>query len=138
MSENALKRITLVLARGYGNRFDPNIQLSLEAIHELLEVCFPNHDYGIKTVHLYLSRLYTGGLVRVVPGSERSRYQLTELGFQAAERHWTIRFSKLGYGGPVTADPIAAAPQAPLDTDVGRVTTAAWLDQNSSEAASAA
>lgn len=132
MSENALKRITLVLARGYGNRFDPNVQLSLQAIHELLETCFPNHDYGIKTVHLYLSRLYGERLIRVVPGTERGRYQLTELGFQAAQRHWTIRFSKLGYVGPATTTPPAS-----LGADIGRVTATAWLGQSPSETASA-
>lgn len=128
MSDNALKRITIVMARGYGNRFDPNIQLSLHAIHELLDICFPNHDYGIKTVHLYLSRLFGEGAVQIVPGAERGFYRLTEHGFRQAKRHWTIRFIKLGYVEPKV--PVAQSREVPsvaLGQAVGELAAMASL-----------
>ncbi len=132
MSENALKRITIVMARGYGNRFDPNIQLSLRSIHELLEICFPNHDYGLKTVHLYLSRLFGEHLVEIVPGSERSLYRLTERGFRQAQRNWSARFTDLGYVEPTALTQVSTALPAALGQEVGRLTAQAWLSAGNS------
>lgn len=133
MSENALKRIAIVMARGYGNRFDPNIQLSLRSIHELLETCFPNHDYGLKTVHLYLSRLFGDRLVSIVPGGERSMYRLTEHGFRQAQRYWAIRLTELGYVEPTVPLQPRMGSVATLGREVERLTASAWINGNSTE-----
>lgn len=99
MSENALKRIAIVMARDNG-AFDRSQRLSAGVIHHRLETHFPNHDYKLMSVKLYLLRLMDAGLVKASQRGGPPIYQLTENGYAAAsEEYWCIR-DELGYTEP--------------------------------------
>jgi|GEM_PF-5949593 len=100
MFNNVQKRILIVIARGHGNRLDPNIQIKIESIHELLGLTFPCRQYGVKTVMLYLSRLYAADRVHVRGSGRQARYQLSPTGFEEANRYWLADAATLGYREP--------------------------------------
>lgn len=99
MSENALKRIAIVMARDKG-AFDHGQRLSAGVIHHRLETHFPRHDYKLMSVKLYLLRLMDAGLVQASQRGGPPIYQLTENGYAtASEEYWSIR-DELGYAEP--------------------------------------
>lgn len=99
MSENALRRIAIVMARDKG-AFDRSQRLSAGVIHCRLETHFPKHDYKFMSVKLYLLRLINAGLVKASQRGGPPIYQLTEGGYEAAGEYWSVR-DELGYAEPV-------------------------------------
>lgn len=103
MSENALKRISIVMARDNG-AFDPSLKLSAQAIKRRLETCFPNHHYNLMTVKLFLVRLYDARTIRLAGlKGHPPTYSLNETGFDQAKEHWKER-NGLGYIEPAAPD----------------------------------
>lgn len=99
MSENALRRIAIVMARDNG-AFDQAQRLSAGVIRHRLEAHFPKHEYKLMSVKLYLLRLIDAGLVKASQRGGPPIYQLTEHGYAAASgEYWDIR-DELGYAEP--------------------------------------
>ncbi len=98
MSENALRRIAIVMARDNGT-FQASQKLSAGVIHRRLETCFPKHHYNLMSVRLYLFRLFEAKQVTAGQRGGPPIYQLTDVGFATAEEHWKIR-DELGYVEP--------------------------------------
>lgn len=99
MSENALKRIAIVMARDNG-AVDRSQRLSAGVIHRQLETHFPKHHYNLMSVKLYLFRLFEAKLVQPSQRDGPPIYWLTPGGYAAAEEYWDIR-DELGYIEPV-------------------------------------
>lgn len=98
MSENALKRIAIVMARDNG-AFKPSQRLSAGVIHHRLETHFPEHHYNLMSVKLYLLRLFDARLVQPGQRGGPPIYRLTDGGYEAAQDYWEIR-DELGYVEP--------------------------------------
>lgn len=100
MSENALKRIAIVMARDNGT-FDHAQRLSAGVIHHRLETHFPKHHYNLMSVKLYLLRLFEAGLVQPGQRGGPPIFWLTPGGYEAAQEYWKIR-DELGYTEPAS------------------------------------
>ncbi len=98
MSENALKRIAIVMARD-NSTFQASQKLSAGVIHRRLSTHFPRHHYNLMSVRLYLFRLFEANQVTAGQRGGPPIYQLTDVGFAAAEEHWKLR-EELGYAEP--------------------------------------
>jgi hypothetical protein len=98
MSENAKKRIAIVMARDKG-LFDHCQRLSAGVIHRRLETHFPKHHYNLMSVKLYLLRLFEASLVQPGQHGGPPVYWLTPGGYEAAQEYWKIR-DELGYTEP--------------------------------------
>jgi hypothetical protein len=102
MSENALKRIKLVMAYTESHTVDPDMELSAHTLWKRLRQRFLKHHYNLMTVKLFLYRLYEARQIQIVGHEHLPLYRLTEVGLIDAERRWTERY-ELGYIDPAAA-----------------------------------
>lgn len=103
MSENAKKRILLIMVGLEDQDTAINRRWSSRAIWEALQAHFPGHHYNHATTCLYLGRLHLHHQLRMEAGKLDSFFRLTEPGFAEGRRHWEERF-RLGYGSLSEAD----------------------------------
>lgn len=107
MSENALKRIAIVMARE-DDAFKPSQRLSAGVIRQRLSTAFPRQSYNFTVVKLYLYRLFQNRLVQPSQRGGPPMYQLTELGYAEAQKYWESR-EELGYVEPPRSETPATA-----------------------------